>query len=853
MAQAVRELRVFLASPGDVEAERAAVREVADRINANFEERGVRVRIVGWERVRTELGRPQELINPHVYKCDVLIALLNRRWGSDSGLYSSGFEEEFEVALERRQSGGAPAIGMFFAELPAEALTDPGPQLQEVIAFQDRVRTDKLGLYKQYGSTDHLATEVLDFLTGHALELAAQSAEGSGDLGAGAATSSPSGASDRQRSASTTPQIVDEIAQTGDDATDGAEPETNDAARQISEALRAFANVLEAPIRDLGTSAVRDRVTLVGTAFALDEKLLGTHHVNRLYQRRDDLRLTNGEVWTWLRTYFADRHVDRATRTVPIWGLFHPTEEDGADIRDDLVNMATNNDLQVARGALAFMTEHRIRPPLLWCDQSERDAEQDGNAPGKSPSQGDAPTAERESDSEGAGDPAVRMATDAAVSSWVRILNQLPGMGVATNYMIAVATESDLDLLDALAAVGELDESSRPVVKAIGESLRGDGRALATMAPSQYVNDGDALVDHIHHRVPQLSDTDWEALLTSRNPKLAIPAALELVGLGTFTEKSVLNLLKLNEPEVDAALAAQARDDSDLMTLLVSLLQDSKKNLDNREQRTARLLAVVVPLQSLRDLADVERSYRLAAWEALTIQDPQGMAEQAREVLDDRSEFLNAKVAELREDYPTLAENVFAEGRRAACTLLSNLDLQRTDKERESDLARVIDELQRDDYRTRQTALSAVVALVDEATVDRVPLAVVDGYWVTDHVEELLAGPLAGAFSSQWRTSSVNDLRTAAATWYIEQAERTDEELEEATYDDDMSVRMAAIDFILARWNRDQILALLKRYDQQERPWWYNVIAAMDEHLYGFEAMTSGQGQPLKGDGGDQT
>jgi hypothetical protein len=851
VAEAVRELRVFLASPGDVDAERAAVREVADRINANFEERGVRVRITGWERVRTELGRPQELINPHVYKCDVFIALLNRRWGSDSGIYSSGFEEEFEVALERRQDGGTPAIGMFFAELQAEALADPGRQLEKVIAFQDRVRTDKLGLYKQYGSTDHLATEVLDFLTGHALELAAQTEEGSGDLGAGASPSSPYGGLDRQRSASTTPQIVDEVAQAGDDIVEGSKQEADDAGRQIACALRAFASSFDAPIGDLGTSAVRDRVTLVGTAFALDDKLLGTHHVNRLYKRRDDLRLTNGEWWTWLRTYFADRHADRATRTIPIWGLFHPRDTDTADIHDDLMMMATHDDRRVARGALAFMTEHRVRPPRLWATPPEDEAQR-GAALDETTSQGDAPAADLRGESNDAKDVVVRAATDVAVSSWVSILEQLPGVGVAANYLIAVATEADLDLLEALAAAEELDESSRQVVNAIVESLRGDARILATMAPSRYVEDTDALVDHIHHRIPELGETEWEALLKSRNLKLAVPAALELVGLGGFTEKRILALLKLNEAEVDAALAAQALDDSDLLAILVSLLQDSQKGLDEREQRTARLMAAAVPLQAIRELVDMERSYRLAAWEALTIQDPQGMAEQAREVLDDRSEFFNAKVADLREDYPALAENVFAEGRRAACTLLSNPALQATNEEREFDLARVIDELRRDDFRTHQEALSAIAALVDEATVDRVPLAVVDGYWVTDHVDELLSGPLAAALSSQWRTSSVSDLRTAAARWYIEQPKRTDEELEAATYDDDMSVRMTAIDLILTRWNRDQVLALLKRYDEQDRPWWYNVIAAIDEHLYGFETVKPRKAPPLN-PGEDET
>ena len=76
-------------------------------------------------------------------------------------------------------------------------------------------------------------------------------------------------------------------------------------------------------------------------------------------------------------------------------------------------------------------------------------------------------------------------------------------------------------------------------------------------------------------------------------------------------------------------------------------------------------------------------------------------------------------------------------------------------------------------------------------------------------------------------------LRSAAATWYIHQPDRTDDELEEATYDDDPHARMAAIDVILSRWDRGRILDLLNRYDQQGRPYWYNIIAAVDDHLYG--------------------
>jgi len=848
VAQAVRELLVFLASPGDVEAERAAVREVASRVNANFEDRGVRVRVVGWEQVRPELGRPQELINPLVYKCDVFIGLLNRRWGSETGLYSSGFEEEFEVALQRRQSGGTPGIGMFFAELPAEALDDPGAQLQAVMSFQDRVRTEKIGLYKQYGSTDHLATEVLDFLTGHALDLASNVRdEASGDVGGGPAGNADPDGSERDRSASAPPQLVDDTAQTGDDATVTVPAETNDATRQIAHALRGLATVFETPAGGLGANAERDRVTLVGTAFAVDERLLGTHHVNRLYQRRDDLKLANGEMWTWLRTYFADRHADRGNRTVPVWGLFHPLQENGGDFGDDLVRVAANDDIRVSRGALAFMTEHRVRPPGLWAagpdEQEEDEAEQGPEGPPDGPEDGQAVNDAAEDGSSG-GD-GVPTPFEEAISTWVRIYGQLPGVGVAANYMIAVAAEDDLDLLDGLAADNELGDSSKAVVEAIAACLRGDAKPLAMFAPSRYADGVDALVDQIVAIVPDLGDTEWESLLNSRNPKLAVPAAIELIGLGRSAKDDLVAFLKLNDGKVDAALAEKAVSDSDLCADLLSLLRDSKQDLEDGDQRIARLLAVVLPREEgLEDLVDSEPSYRLAAWEALTIQDPGGMAAQAREVLDDRSEFLKEKVAPLLDEYESLAKHIIADGKRSACMLLAEVAEEDSAEDRSADLDRAIAELTREDFRTRHAALSAIVALVDETAVERLPVDLIDGYWVTRHTDELLASPLATLLATKWRTSSVSDLQSAAATWFIQQPERTDEELEEATYDNDVQMRMAAIDVIVSSWSRDQVLGLLERYDQQQRPYWYNVIAAMDEHLFGYAAIKATRDEP---------
>ena len=136
MSTHVRELRVFMASPGDLDDERESLRNVERRINAMFRERGVRVSLAGWEEVQPEAGRPQALINPLVHECEIFIGLLSMRWGSATGTYSSGFEEEFEIALARRtQNDETPAIGMFFKTIDPERLADKGTQLTAVLAF----------------------------------------------------------------------------------------------------------------------------------------------------------------------------------------------------------------------------------------------------------------------------------------------------------------------------------------------------------------------------------------------------------------------------------------------------------------------------------------------------------------------------------------------------------------------------------------------------------------------------------------------------------------------------------------------------------------------------------------------
>lgn len=157
MEKDMRELRVFMASPGDLTDEREAPRNLERRLSAMFRGRGVRISIEGWEEVQPDAGAPQELINPLVHGCDVLVGLLNVRWGTPTDNDSSGFSEEFNIALKRRQeSGTTPAIGMYFRDIDPERLRDEGPQLEAVLAFKERVEAERLVMHKTFSGADNL-------------------------------------------------------------------------------------------------------------------------------------------------------------------------------------------------------------------------------------------------------------------------------------------------------------------------------------------------------------------------------------------------------------------------------------------------------------------------------------------------------------------------------------------------------------------------------------------------------------------------------------------------------------------------------------------------------------------------
>lgn len=138
MPRQLQVYRVFLASPSDVMDERAVALEVTNRLNTTLlQNQGKLIHLTGWEYLAPKAGRPQDIINALVNDCDIFVGLLHERWGTPTGRWTSGFEEEFNLAQDRRERTGAPDMAMFFKNVSSEVEASPTPGYKRVQHFRN--------------------------------------------------------------------------------------------------------------------------------------------------------------------------------------------------------------------------------------------------------------------------------------------------------------------------------------------------------------------------------------------------------------------------------------------------------------------------------------------------------------------------------------------------------------------------------------------------------------------------------------------------------------------------------------------------------------------------------------------
>ncbi len=141
----VQILRIVVASPGDVQAERDALTTVVEELNRGIAgDRDLRLELARWE---TDAypgfhpEGPQGLIDPilKIEDCDVLIGIFWKRFGTPTKNAGSGTEHEFLKAYDAWKQNQRPQIMVYFNQKPytpkSKAEID---QWGQVLEFQER-------------------------------------------------------------------------------------------------------------------------------------------------------------------------------------------------------------------------------------------------------------------------------------------------------------------------------------------------------------------------------------------------------------------------------------------------------------------------------------------------------------------------------------------------------------------------------------------------------------------------------------------------------------------------------------------------------------------------------------------
>ena len=151
-----RVIRVFLASPSDVETEREVVVRVTEELNRTVaREHGLIIELFRWEvEARPAMGRPQQVINDQAgnfEQYDLFVGVMWSKFGTPTGRAGSGTEEEFKGAVESFENVGRPQIMFYFGQMPLmPSKTEDAEQLQKMLSF--KAQNHSKALWWDYGS-----------------------------------------------------------------------------------------------------------------------------------------------------------------------------------------------------------------------------------------------------------------------------------------------------------------------------------------------------------------------------------------------------------------------------------------------------------------------------------------------------------------------------------------------------------------------------------------------------------------------------------------------------------------------------------------------------------------------------
>lgn len=345
-------LSVFVASPNDLTDERKALRDVVKRLNKiNGKRIGWQIELLGWEDTLAGFSRPQALINKDVENCDLFIGMLWKRWGTDSGAYSSGFEEEFSIARDRRLKSNRPEIWIFFKRVDEELFKDPGEQLKKTLEFKKQLIDGKELLFKEFEELSAFRDMAFDDLCAYLLDIHNNTPKTTVIL----ETESPV----------TKSAPIEQLEQAN-----SKDKQNN----ELIEVFRKLSNCLGAGDETEIEYWERVRAYLSTSALFSQShigELFGTHETNLVYRKRNEWNLSSSEKWFLIKTYFGD-----SSMVVPGW--YWLSDKDVTAIENILFLLSKHDrNSMVRKGALLALSHSNTSPPLELISALLQDNEND--------------------------------------------------------------------------------------------------------------------------------------------------------------------------------------------------------------------------------------------------------------------------------------------------------------------------------------------------------------------------------------------------------------------------------------------------------------------------------------------
>ena len=175
MPSSLRQIKVFVASPRDIEPEREIVKRVVEKLNKVWEpQKGIVLKVLDWrENVTPWLDKPPErtlLEQLPVDSWDLFIGIIWSRLGTPTGdshpgagPFRSGTEQEFVLAYESSRTLGKPRILFYRCTRPIPTDKLDADQYKLVQEFFDEFQRGGkyFGLYSRYETEEEFA-ELVD-------------------------------------------------------------------------------------------------------------------------------------------------------------------------------------------------------------------------------------------------------------------------------------------------------------------------------------------------------------------------------------------------------------------------------------------------------------------------------------------------------------------------------------------------------------------------------------------------------------------------------------------------------------------------------------------------------------------